>query len=424
MCATDLPERPFTMAAARDDGDRPGRSLLWLAVMVPVLIAIALRVGYSFEKPEQLQGDGAVYDRMSRQLLDHGYLGYSPERLRSWRPPLYPAFIASTYAAFGPTLLAAKLVQSVLGGAVTALVVLLGRRVHSTWAGFAAGMIYATLSNEIRHATRLYPETLACLFLTAFALVALERPTLWRAALLGALSGGLVHLQPAFVTLPVLWIGAVLIRLGGEQRWRLAGVTMLVLALTCVPWAIRNWGIHERVVFISTNGGFNLLKGNNEGARPFVSDDAANLARYEASIPDGLDEVARDRWYRARAAEWIRDHPQDYARLCLGRLREWVLPQFLVEPGSWWPVTYGTIAPFALVGLAGMFRRRKPVLHLLVPLAATGLPAVLIVYAGERYRSPSISIVAVLAGSGLVLLGRWVYRLRARRCRAAPHEAQ
>jgi hypothetical protein len=87
-----------------------------------------------------------------------------------------------------------------------------------------------------------------------------------------------------------------------------------------VGWGIRNDARLGSFVPVSTNGGVNLLLGNNENTTP-TSGVEVDISRYEAEARRRhLDEVETDRFYREEALDWITGNPRSAAALYVGKL--------------------------------------------------------------------------------------------------------
>jgi len=89
-----------------------------------LLAAFGLRGCAVLFQPETPIADAADYHQLGMALADgHGYVngGGKPT---AWRPPGYPVFLSFIYRITGPSVLAATLIQSLLG-ALTVLVLML-----------------------------------------------------------------------------------------------------------------------------------------------------------------------------------------------------------------------------------------------------------------------------------------------------------
>jgi hypothetical protein len=78
------------------------------------------------------------------------------------------------------------------------------------------------------------------------------------------------------------------------------------------PWAIRNFVVFEEFVLVSTNGGINLLVGNNPHATGTYRSDDSLFTRIGFSV---ADQVAADRRARQLAVDWMREHPARFLAL-------------------------------------------------------------------------------------------------------------
>jgi hypothetical protein len=189
----------------------------------------------------------------------------------------------------------------------------------------------------------------------------------WRGAILaGCLAGVLLLIEPILaLALPIcaaaFWLGE------GPKGWKerfqaaalgrlaaMAGVALLVVA----PWIARNWMVHGEPVFIKSTFGYALWQGNNPDSwgtdkipKPTAEvlrsrhdgslesiDRALWEARHETLYIDdvllrptgyrefaGLTEPQRSRLLGRRAVAFIRGNPGRYGRLCLDRLRYFLL---------------------------------------------------------------------------------------------------
>lgn len=195
---------------------------------------------------------------------------YQPDGLRT---PLYPLFVAATYAFAGERPPSVAAVQAILDS-ITALIVgaivaaLLGRR-----AGFAAAMLYALTPVQWRYAAMLLPEVLLAFLVSsaAWLLVRLtqsrENPgdlripgfsgTRWAIAC-GAAAGLAALTKPNLAGLALILGGAALWSLWSDLRKALIGTAAIIITAAVVvsPWVIRNWAVFERPFLSNADLGF------------------------------------------------------------------------------------------------------------------------------------------------------------------------
>ena len=101
-------------------------STLALAVLLGALVVRLVVVFQSVDNPSFHYPvvDAGAYDQIARGLADSGTL--SPRLF--WQPFFYPVFLATIYLVSGGSIIAAKIVQAILGAFTCYLVLLLGRR--------------------------------------------------------------------------------------------------------------------------------------------------------------------------------------------------------------------------------------------------------------------------------------------------------
>ena len=306
--------------------------------------------------------------------------GFSIELLGTEGPtsqqaPFYPVLLAAVYWCFGvgsaAAVFAVQLLQCLAGTALVLAVAWLGwsllpDRPGIGWVAAAGAAVYPT---HIYAVTHLQVALWAALVLTLLLGVVVSprwRATRGGAVLAGSLAGLLLLVEPILaLTLPIcaaaFWIS------DGSGTWRgrfssrpIARVALMagVAAVIIAPWTIRNCVVHGRPVFIKSTFGYAFWQGNNEISwgtdkvpKPSVErlrgDHDGTLAginralweaRHETLYIDdvllkptgyrdfaGLSEPERCALLGGRARQFIRENPGRYARLCVQRLRYFLL---------------------------------------------------------------------------------------------------
>jgi hypothetical protein len=134
------------------------------------------------------------------------------------------------------------------------------------------------------------------------------------AAAAGLLVGAMVLVQPSLQLLP---LAAALAALIAGSPWRpvIAAAALAIVAMLAVlaPWTLRNHLVLGKPVLVSTNGGSNLYRANNELAT------GAYVANARVDV-EALPELEADRVGKRLALEWIQARPMDFLRLCATRL--------------------------------------------------------------------------------------------------------
>lgn len=129
--------------------------------------------------------------------------------------------------------------------------------------------------------------------------------------IIGLLFGALVLFVPAMVLLLVVflvWFG----RNGGFRKAVIIGAVALVMVGS---WTLRNYLVFKSFVFVDSNSGVVLLLGNSENATPNggVNVDISKYTNEADRL--GLDDIARDHYYRKTALEFIRHNKAKTVKL-------------------------------------------------------------------------------------------------------------
>ena len=305
----------------------------------------------------------------------------------SQQAPFYPFLLAGAYGLFGigspAAFLTVQLLQC-LAGTLTALCT-----VWLAWSflpkrkgiGWIAGIGVAVHPVHVYMVTQIQVVTWATLFLAL--LIAIVISPRWQgrwsgAALAGLIGGALLLIEPIFalvtpITALMFWRNDIsriprrsslspgpLPRVPRIAAGPLSRIVLMatVSCLIVAPWTWRNYRVHQEFVFIKSTFGYAFWQGNNPVSRgtdkvskPSVEqirnqhdgsllgqDRALVEARRETLYIDdvllkphgyrefaGLSEPQRSRLLGRRAWEFITRQPGQYFRLCLNRLRYFLL---------------------------------------------------------------------------------------------------
>lgn len=390
--------------------------------------------------------DGGVYVALGRRVAA-GDLALGPEPF--FVSPLYAYFLGLVFAVTGGSLLAAQLVQIVLGTLGAMLVAKTAERLFGERAALPAGLLAAAASLLAFHESLILQAALDP-FLTALALFSLvsasdgaapPRGDLRR--FLGAgLALGLLALNRPNV-LP--WAGVVALLLvatrGRKAGLRPATAYLLGAALAIAPATLRNLAVAHEPIPISSHGGLNFLIGNApeadgtyrwlDGITPSIEGqarDARKVAERETGRTLSAREVSAH--FAAKGWRWIAAEPKAAARLFAKKLRlvfaegeaplNFSVPWYRRETPVLRALFVGpaVLLPFAAIGLA-LARPRKEARRAPFVLWLSFVPAYAVLVAAffvsTRYRLPLLVALAPAAGAGLV---RLLDALRAREIRA------
>ncbi|HYQ88064.1 MAG TPA: phospholipid carrier-dependent glycosyltransferase [Candidatus Binatia bacterium] len=247
-------------------------------------------------------------------------------------PVGYPTFLGALFALFGRTILVAKIANVFLYTGVIALSYwIAGRLFRSALTARLTLLLLTFYPNHIAYTSLVASEILfTFLMLLGVALLLIENSRVLMAVLAGVAFGLSCMVRPQVLPLPLAFI--LLLPAVRKRPFReiLLSVVALyaALLLVLVPWTLRNYRAFGHFVLVSTNGGGNLLIGNN----PWADGAYVDRPEYDGIVGRG-DEYERDRRFGAYATRYILEHP--VATLKLWPKKLWYLYRGDVEGARW-----------------------------------------------------------------------------------------
>ena len=267
--------------------------------------------------------DGSFYHVVAQRIADgQGYTWLWPDGAVSYAahyPVGYPALLGLAYAAFGAQPLVAMLVNALLGAfavfAAQRCVIRFGSRRQAR----LAALLLALHPGLLFYTPALMTEGVTAELLVVATWLALRvgsgKGVHWRLLALGVCLGSVCLVRPQIlVMVPVFGFFSLA---AAELRYRARLVRALVVtgvALgVCLPWTLRNCARMDRCVFVSANGGWNLLIGSAPEAN------GAWIPIEGASVPAACRQVygeaEKDRCFGQAGMDNIRRHPLSFLAL-------------------------------------------------------------------------------------------------------------
>ena len=393
------------------------RPLLLAVLLAAVLLRLPIAV-YMGDAVVVLPGihDQVSYDALARSLLAGRGFSFT----ENWYPftlanaPtahwsfLYPIYLAGIYALTGYHPLAARLLQALVGGALTCLLVyLIGRRVVNERTGLVAAGLTAVYGYFLYYNGALMTET----FFIVLVLLSLhlslelkEDPTPVRWVGLG-LALGLASLlrQSMLLLVPLLLLWLAWEHRTDRVQWRSLALPVVVIVSLILPWTIRNYVAYREFLLLNSNGGYALYASNNPG----LGTDWRN-ERVVVPVPKelaGQNEAQLDRALTRRGIQFILADPERYLRLTLDKTLEYFRfwPSRDSSAVSNWNrvLSFGLYVPFMVVGLCLSLSRWRS--FLVLYLFVVGHTVIhLLSWPAPRYRLPVDAVLMIFAGLAVV----------------------
>jgi hypothetical protein len=426
--------------------------LLVLAAILARCAAVLVLQSHNVPRSTYEHGEIAAKLLAGRGFAIH-FLG--ADGPTSQQAPIYPLIVAGAYAIGGvetpKALLLLELAQAVLGGSLVLGVMRLARSIapENRASAFLAGALAAFHPTLVYAATHVQVGGLATTLLVWTLVAAYRAGHTGRsrnALLTGVLLALLTLTDPILgLVFPGLVVAIALGRHAAANAYRqtahLAVLTAIAGAVGIAPWLIRNYLVHGELVLIKSTFGYAFWQGNcrlSEGTDKVVRASvdravergrAANdlrgwnrslwEARHQAGYIDDIalsrDEVKRlgceseperSRILFRRALGDLAAEPGRYGRLCLRRLRYFLLFDE-TNPKSRsliYRVSHVALSAIALAGLSlvGRGPRRQLAPTILTAVLITLFHSLTIVSA--RFHLPLEPLFAIWGAVGLAPL--------------------
>jgi 4-amino-4-deoxy-L-arabinose transferase-like glycosyltransferase len=381
------------------------------------VLALVARVGfllvYGVDAPMATWGDDNHYDQIARSLVfDRTYKDL-------WFPPGYSLMLSAVYFFVGPSLVAVRILQAVLGAVTCCVTYLLGKRLFDDRVGLIAAVLLAIYPSHVYMSWRIMAETLYILFVALSVYLASDMPDRLRrrdAVGLGLALGGMTIVKSNLVIFPPALLAWLAIRSRRSFRTlrRVLLVAAVFLAVSSATFFSNLIASSGEIGFIAGNAGHTLWWSNNpysDGYYHYPEDheEAPIIERFGMTEDfRNADRLARDRLYRTLAIRWAMEHPVEIIKLAGLKLANAFgpFPHAAVlsgNPAARWTfaVTWLLTLPFALAGLVASFKqgtRCRPA-HLLI---ASYVVMVLIYYGTPRFTVTISPVILVLVAQGAV----------------------
>jgi 4-amino-4-deoxy-L-arabinose transferase-like glycosyltransferase len=376
----------------------------WFALRLAAIAAggLAVRLIYTLVLTPHLRGlgDATYYHELARGLgAGHGFLDPTFGTPTALHPPLFPLVLAVPAWLGIDSYEAQRVLVCLLGTATIVGVGLLARHVAGGRAGLIAALLAALSPVLVSADSAVMSETLLGLLVVLCALAAYrlrERPSVARAALLGALIGLAALTRGEALLLVVLLLP--------WRRPRLAAALVAACVLVLAPWTIRNLSTFDKPILISSNEG-GLLAGANCPSTYRGRDIGSWDIRCVPQIRG--DESLQAERGRTAGLDYARDNAGRVPLVVLARLGrtfELLQPVRQAEHAEGrakglelaGAVVWFVLLPIGVYGLVLLRRRAVPLMPLLAPFALA-LAATVVGYGVPRFRHPADVALAVLA---------------------------
>ncbi len=413
-------------------------------VQVVLLFAVFPRFGTHLGTDYNQDRFTDGYDSIAANLVaGNGYRFYSDTAKTMMREPGYPLLLAGVWLVFGSSFTVVKVLNLVLALGTAGLIVVLVRRfTRSTWAAFAAVLLFlfhpGTLVAEDRGGVEIFFGFLIVLFFITLCR-AVERAHFTDFLLCGLVLGLNVIVRSVLMLFPVFLLAYLILieRRKMPMKTALLNVAVMILAMLAVlsPWILRNYRLTGRfvptasVLGVSAHAGHYITSHLSEGKPWWLLDRQAGLERDQLASSLGLkfegpyyqvfyrteDELTFSSFLVHRVTEDYRNAPGEFVETLFGNFFNFWFA------GKTPTATYLNLAiqlPYLLLAGAGIiigFREHQSRLVALIILLIGYVVAVYIpILAQARYSIPLVPFLSLLGTIALIAAHRAIIQRQAR----------
>ncbi len=388
-----------------------------------LLLALGLRLYAVRAASVEPSADAADYSRLAEALVDgRGYI--NPQGgPTAFRAPGYAAFLAVTYWVVGKDHVAAGYVQAMVGVVTVVLMMLLARMLLGPGEALLSGLIAAIYPVFFWMPRLLLSENLAMPFVLGtlcLAILILRRqrhiPAL--AVALGVVCALGVYVRTINLPIAALLLGCMAVVMWRRGRRRDSLLVPIVagglMAISLVPWMLRNQGAFGQAVFTTQNGIslYGAYWPPYTGSRPnwnLPGDEDPDVA---AVHRQNLNEAESSAAFSRLTKEKLRRQPRVFFALIPAKLLSLAAPldwDFLPRAaGQTRSINFGyvIVVAFGLFGAYLVYRNPPADAWLLAFLPVCVLIQAVFFFGSPRYRLPAESTAVLLACHAVMHLRR------------------
>lgn len=389
-------------------------------------------IAFESARPVATLGDENYYAEVADNIArgrGHLYIGGIEGASRAWRPPAHAwqlSLVADADRSEPTPIERLQRLQILWGTLLLLLTALLGRSLFDTRTGVLAGLLAALSPALVAHSHYLWSETFFAVLVTAGLLGVVSvsrRPRLPVVVATGLVFGAAALTRELALLIAAAsglwWVG----RAAPARRRHAAlhgGLLLAVALAVTAPWMLRNHGLFDRFVGISTVGWFAAAEGNSLESPEWWQRRGPVQGRFHARYFSTRDELARRDLARDHALERIRaEQPGWLGKKAVRNLGLLLSPDSVVRtkvrngaygdrptaPARWLlAASGGAWLALATAAALGVAAAREGGRRALAVLLLGGVVAVHVATnATPRFRVPWLPLLCVYAAHALLL---------------------
>jgi len=252
-----------------------------------------------------LSYDQKQYDRIATNLISGEGFAWYEGITTTFRPPLYPFFMATLYLLFGKSYLVIRITQAILGSLLPIITYMICKKIFNMKIAKISALIITIHVPFILYTVALITENI---FLPLFGLSvffilkSLEEPKYY--ILVGIFLGLTILTRPSISAfIPILFLWFYYHKKNIKLTIRNFAIIMMFILILITPWIIRNYIVTDQFVFIDTRAGYNLYMGYNPNATGTFNFESTRV------INKIKNDIERNNWGKENAIKYIKQNP-------------------------------------------------------------------------------------------------------------------
>lgn len=398
-----------------------------IGIILITILAFITRLYSLFLLGRHITPEVWEYDAIALNIIQQkGYsFNYLNTVYHSYVYPVYPFLTALSHLITGKNYFVLEICHVILSAATCYFVYLIGKLIFNQKVGLLSSFLVAIHPGLVVYSTKLHELTLVVFLITFifWLIISLDYRKVYNNIFISILIGIGVLTRPTFIFfLPVyflyIWLDSK--RFKSALKAILAATLFSILII--LPWTIRNYQIHKRWIFITTNSAEHFWRGNNPAASgsALTQDGQAIIEKAPGEIKEKIykmTEIEQYGFFYKEAFKFIYSHPGLFAKMALKKFFYfwWFSPQVgLLYPGLWkivYMAYYGILFPAFIFGLyMSLFKKtliinRAAIISLSLFLVLTASLYALF-YVEIRHRWAIEPLMLIFSAFGLTMLWR------------------
>lgn len=319
-----------------------------MGIIFITILAFVTRLYSLFLLGRHISPEVWEYDAIALNIIQQkGYsFNYLNTVYHSYVYPVYPFLTALSHLITGRNYFILEICHIILSAATCYFVYLIGKLIFNQKVGLLSSFLVAMHPGLVVYSTKLHELTLVVFLITFifWLITSLDYRKVYNNIFISTLIGIGVLTRPTFIFfLPVYFLYIWL----DSKRFKYALKAILAATLFSIliilPWTIRNYQIHKRWIFITTNSAEHFWRGNNPAASgsALTEDGHSIIEKAPAEFKEKIykmTEIEQYDFFYKEAYKFIRSNPIFFIKMVLKKFFYfcWFSPQAgLMYPGLW-----------------------------------------------------------------------------------------